>query len=161
MQGNMRPSVSTFHLWYSESTRWFCTTAVNSAQSTVHTVQSAELTVHSAELTIHNAQFTIHKAQFTIESAQCTQYTVDTVDNWEFTVHSGQRLIPNAALGLVAVCPLLGIKPPPISSGHEYHQYLIFSMITRTLSISSPLTGWCISWSNGSWTWFALTGSVL
>ena len=60
---------------------------------------------------VHTSQFTVHREHFTIH----------TVHSWE-NVQSAQELIPNAALGPVVVCPLLGMEPPPLSSpGHEYH----------------------------------------
>ena len=57
---------------------------------------------------VHSAQRTIHSSQFSL----CTEHTVHSWEN----VQSAQELIPNAALGPVVVCPLLGMEPPPLSS---------------------------------------------
>ena len=69
MQGNMLPSLSTYHL---------CISYISYSDST----------------------------------------TMCTMHSSECTVDSGQSLIPNAALGLVAVCPLLG-KEPPVKYHHH------------------------------------------
>ena len=114
MQGDIRPSVSTFHFWMIYHNQNLQFAPVHSAEYTVHTIHSAGFAIHSAELTIHSVQFRIHSAQFRVHSAEFT------IESAQCTIHSAhsahQSLIPNAGLGLVAVCPLLGMEPPPISS---------------------------------------------
>ena len=80
---------------------WHIGTLCTVMQKSEHTVQpaNAQITKRDTLCTEQNSQFTImqilHRATFTIESADCAQ-----------------SLIPNAGggLGLVAVCPLLGME---------------------------------------------------